>query len=323
MGSKYDTLKYEPSKYSSILSSPYVKDDDDDYTSSYSRKPPLRSSALGDDNGDGYSYSRKLRVSDDDTTPYSKKYSTSKSITEGEPGEGYYSRRSIRGTLETEGDNDHYTIRKSIRGTVEGLEPSDTTDYTSKRTLGVDLGSKYNRRSVSAEGSESSRYSIRSASGGKPNEDTEELINRYTKKRNTADEEEDVYAKFSRKYSRTESADKSAEEEVPRYSRRVSRKESIEPKNPEDDPYERYARKYLRNQEAQEEKSISKRSAEEEEGQYSKYSSKYLRAESSDRSQKIDEGKCSLVSPHKAIGSRTFQTLTDNARKVFFTVTVL
>ncbi|XP_066148174.1 obscurin isoform X4 [Euwallacea fornicatus] len=309
--SKYDTSKYEPqiSKYSSILSSSYVKDDDDDNATGYTpRKPPIRSSALGDDDSDSYSYStRKLRsaATDDDagdySSPYTKKYSTSKTITEGDPTEGYYSTRSLRGTLEAEGDNDKYTIRKSLRGSVEGYEPPDSSDPLSyKRTLGSDLGSKFSRRSVSAEGSDSgSRYSIRSLSRGEPNEETEELINRYTKKRPiTGDEEEDVYAKFERKYSRTESAEQKPSEEETRLSRRASRKENIEPKNLDDDPYEKYARKYLRNQEetsSELSKTTTKRTVEEEEDQYSKYSSKYLRAESTDRPSRIDREESSAL----------------------------
>ncbi|XP_050295068.1 obscurin-like isoform X13 [Anthonomus grandis grandis] len=276
--SKYDTSpsRYDTSsKYDSITSK-YGKSDDD-YTSSYTkRSSALRSSALGEDDGDSYSYSRKIRsgITDDDgdySSSYSKKYS--KTITsEGEPVESYYSKRSIRGTLEAEGDNDNYTVKKSVRSTLEGtgIEPSDLNEvssYSSKRLLGTDIGSKYTRRSVSAEGSESgSRYSIRSISRGEAGDDTEELINKYSKKalekKNIGEEEEDVYAKFTRKYSRTESIEAKPEEE--KYARRLSRKESVDPKIPEEDPYEKYAKKYLRNQEESvESKSYSRKHEEE------------------------------------------------------------
>lgn len=293
---------------SSYTRKPLKDSNENDYTSSYSRRS-IRSSALGDDDGDSLSYSRKPRsgITDDDgdyTSSYKKKYSTSKTLasSEGEPGESYYSKRSIRGTLEAEGDNDNYTIRKSIKSTLEGsgLEPSETNDalsYSTKRSLGTDLGSKYSRRSVSAEGSESgSRYSIRSVSR-EAADGTEELINKYSKKysdkRNIGEEEEDVYAKFSRKYSRAESAEAKSgvdDETSSRQSRRLSRKESIEPKNLDDDPYEKYARKYLRNQEESTESksySSSKRNLAEEE----EYSTKYSKAESNYRPQRGDLGK--------------------------------
>ncbi|KAF7281172.1 hypothetical protein GWI33_005044 [Rhynchophorus ferrugineus] len=312
--SKYDSLssKYGRGGESSSLTSSYSRkplgdSNDNEYSSSYTRRS-IRSSALGDDDGDTYSYSRKIRsgVADDDgdyTSSYSKKYSTSKTITEGTGDSPYYSKRSIRGTLEAEGDSDNYTVKKSIRSSLEGstLDPSDNDalSYSTKRSLGLgsDLGSKYSRRSVSAESSEvGSRYSIRSASRGEGADDTEDLISKYSKKysdKKGIEEEEDIYAKYSKKYSRASSTETkpAADEDIgSRYSRRLSRKESVEAKSkdPEDDPYERYARKYLRKDESSERKTSASKRDLEEEDTYSKYTKKYSRGESTDRSAKLD-----------------------------------
>ncbi|XP_023017381.2 obscurin isoform X4 [Leptinotarsa decemlineata] len=274
-GSKYESIssKYGKKSYSadlgdsSAVTSSYssrkaASGDDDDY--SYSRK-----SRISEDNGDTYSYSRKFSKKGDDGDSYSKyTKKTSRALAGdglGDDDSYTYSRRSVKSRIEGVSDGDNYSVRKSLRTSVEGtgIEPSETNDtysYSSKRGVSAELGSKYSLRSMSIE-------------EGKEN--TEDLLNKYSKKysrqdssdqKASIDEEEDKYAKYTRKYSRTDSlTDKKLyleedegkyskrysrshkDEEEAGYTRRFSRTDSREKKKEdEEDAYEKYARKYLR-----------------------------------------------------------------------------
>ncbi|XP_060519331.1 obscurin isoform X9 [Cylas formicarius] len=328
-GSKYDSLsssKYSRKSYStdagdlsSLTSSysrkPLTESNDNDY--SYSRKP-LRS-AIDEDTGDSYSYSRRIKsnIGDDDgdyASSYSKKISKSISSSAGDgDGESYYTKRSLKGTLETEGAGDSYSIRKSIKSSIEGtgIEPAES--YSTKRSLGSELGSKYSRRSVSTESSDVETKYGRRALTSKGEDDTEDLISKYSKKYSRAEstekrgagDEEDVYAKYSRKYSRTDSAGK---DEGSQYSRRYSsRKESVETKakEPEEDPYEKYARKYLRKDEESETKSYSREANVSEEDSYSKYSKRYASKELKDSEVAIEENAVNENSRAESVTIRT------------------
>lgn len=276
--SKYDTSSYSVgggSKYES-LTSKYSRDVDDTpgLTSTYtSRKPisteddgnysfsrkSIRSSAIGaSDDGNSYSYSRKISSGiERDTDPYSsytKRTSRSISKTDDDFGDGdsySYKRRSVKSSQES-GTGDGYSVSKYSKSSISGtgLEPISTKDsnkYSSKKYLESDLGSKY---SVTVdEGDHKRSRNLRS--------DGEEYISKYsskysTEKMLTEDDEDDKYAKYKRKYSRTESLNdsKTTKDDVEeKYSRKFSRTTSRDkPKlaDEEEDAYEKYARKYLR-----------------------------------------------------------------------------
>ncbi|CAG9815903.1 unnamed protein product, partial [Phaedon cochleariae] len=309
-GSKYDDLssKYSKRSYgtegadSSALTSSYtsrrgVSSADDDF--SYSRQSRVGSS---DADLDTYSYSKRINKPSDGEgegySCYSKKSSRSITRTEG-VGDGddfSYTRRGMKSTIEGMGDNDQFTVRKSLRTSVEGsgIEPSETNDaysYTSKRT-GSELGSRHSIRSVSIE---------------EPKDDSDDVLSRISRKysRNNStepkaigEEEEDKYAKYTRKYSRTDSH---KDEDESRYSRRsfrgnsrgtddeetvrsgrISRDKSYD----EEDAYEKYARKYLRKEST---------STEGKDQSLDVESKRYLRSDSSkSRSRNSDDESSSV-----------------------------
>ncbi|XP_018567720.1 obscurin isoform X4 [Anoplophora glabripennis] len=287
-GSKYDdyTSKYSKKSYSTDIGD----------TSSYNTRKPL--TELGDNE---YSYSRKsIRSSatGDDDSSYSKRSSRSITRTSGETGDAdsYYSRRSLKTSLEGVGDGDGYAIRKSIKTSVEGtgIEPSETNEtysYSSKLGLGSDIGSKYAIRSTSAEDADgSSKYTRRGITSR--DDDEEALMAKYSPrysldKRALGEEEEDKYAKYSRKYAKTETSTERKsykDDEDNKYSRKYSRADSKDKKRgeEEEDAYEKYARKYLR-KEASVDVGSKTEKAEPEEDVYAKYSRKYSRTDSSEK----------------------------------------
>ncbi|CAG9826983.1 unnamed protein product [Diabrotica balteata] len=288
---------------SSYSSRKALGDNDNDY--SYTRKSRY---SIDDDDGGNYSYSRKVTKDGDDGeaySSYSKKSSRSVTRTEGLGDDDSYtfSRRSIKSRTEGIGDGDSYTVRRSIKTSVEGtgIEPTETNDtynYSSKRNLGADLGSKYSIRSVSIEEEKS---------------DTDELLSKYSKyainKKLNEDEEEDKYAKYTRKYSRTESITDKKDEDENKYTRKYSRTSSREPKkDDEEDPYEKYARKYLRKDSQVDEQNKSRRSeSHERKSRYSDHEgeSTSVKISSETEIKEISNGK-SEVLVSKEVKSESF-----------------
>nr|CAH7742463.1 unnamed protein product [Callosobruchus chinensis] len=192
------------------------------------------------------SYNRKstrsvTRSGDDDN--YSSR--TPRSLTGDE--DGYSYRRKSR--LDDDDDN-YYTSRKSLKTGNELGDEDSLNTYSPKRSIGSTLGSKYSRRSVSSEMSES-RYGRNETNSNDDDDILSKYSVKYSRRPSEKDEEEDKYAKYAKKYSRGEVITEVKDEG--KYSRSYLRSDSKKEKEPEEDPYEKYAKKYLRKESGKDE----------------------------------------------------------------------
>lgn len=241
---------------------------DNDYNVS---RRTIRSSRLSSDLGEGV---------DDYTSSYSRRAIKSVGAADLGDGDNYsYSRRTIRTTTEAVGDGDNYTVRKSIRGSVEGSDVGESDLYlshTSRRSAGSE--SKYARRSISTGSEEGNKYSRL---------DDTDVYGKYSKysrsdssnRKAVGEDEEDVYAKYSRKYSRTDSQASEATK-----TRRYSTEKRTD--DDENDPYAKYAKKYLRKDSSSERRELDEETS-------NRYSRHYSRTESkeSNKAQVEDRGE--------------------------------
>lgn len=262
--SKRSALGETESSYSPRLSSKSDIDNDSKYSSALSKSSLDESYSFsksrarkGDDDVYGSYSARSSRsvtnagdgLGDDENYSYSRRTMKSRVQDTGEDDDYNFSRRSIKSRNDADNDTGSYYTRKSLRTSTEG-SITEGDGYNSK--LGIDsIGSKYSRRSISTDMSES-KYA-------KTGED-EDLLSKYTSKYSRQisgdkDEEEDKYAKYTRKYSRTDSLNENNTKKTDddyKYSRSISRSDSTKEKVEEEDPYEKYAKKYLKKESAPE-----------------------------------------------------------------------